>query len=88
MRNFTLFKIMFALIVLLIISTIVFKAGIIIDAKNHNKTIYQIEVNNYNQVESYTTTDYTRDKETGCIRFKDEFGIKHTVCNNYSITEY
>jgi len=38
--------------------------------------------------ETYTTREYTRDKESGCIIFKDEIGIKHVVCNNYTITEY
>ncbi|MEN6292319.1 MAG: hypothetical protein ABFD07_09955 [Methanobacterium sp.] len=60
----------------------------VVNAKRDNQTIYQIDVNSYNSVESYTTTDYTKDEKSGCIKFKDEFGLKHTVCNNYSITEY
>ena len=87
-RSFSLFKVMFVVVLIIIIGTFIFKIGLITDAKRNNKTIYQIEVNNYNNVESYTTTEYVKEEKTGCIRFKDEFGIKHVVCNNYSITEY
>lgn len=66
--------------------TIAIRAKLIMNA--NGKTLYQIDVNNFNSHESYITTDYTRDKETGCITFKDEFGLKHVVCNSYSITEY
>ena len=76
------------IVALLIVGGLIFKASLIADAKRNNKTIYQIEINNFNNVESYTTTDYERDEKSGCIKFKDEFGIKHVVCNNYSITEY
>ena len=87
-RSFSLFKVMFVVVLIIIIGTFIFKIGLITDATRNNKTIYQIEVNNYNNVESYTTTEYVKEEKTGCIRFKDEFGIKHVVCNNYSITEY
>lgn len=87
-KSFSFFKIIFAVVVVLIIGTFIFKIGLITDAKRNNKAIYQIEVNNYNHIESYTTTEYERDKESDCIKFKDEFGMKHIVCNNYTITEY
>ena len=87
-RSFSLFKVMFVVVLIIIIGTFIFKVGLITDAKRNNKTIYQIEVNNFNNVESYTTTEYEKEEKTGCIKFKDEFGIKHVVCNNYSITEY
>lgn len=72
----------------IIVIGIMFKAYIIVDAKKSGKTIYEISVNSFNQNETYTTTEYTRDGESGCIIFKDEIGIKHVVCNNYTITEY
>ena len=87
-RSFSLFKVMFVVVLIIIIGTFIFKVGLITDAKRNNKTIYQIEVNNFNNVESYTTTGYEKEEKTGCIKFKDEFGIKHVICNNYSITEY
>jgi hypothetical protein len=87
-RGFTFFKVVFVAIFLAIIGAFIFKIGLITDAKRNNKAIYQIEVNNYNHIESYTTTSYERDKESDCIKFKDEFGMKHIVCNNYTITEY
>lgn len=87
-KSFSFFKVIFAVIVVLIIGTFIFKIGLITDAKRNNKAIYQIEVNNFNHIESYTTTEYVRDKESNCIKFKDEFGMKHVVCNNYTITEY
>jgi len=86
--GFTFFKVLFVGIFLAIIGAFIFKIGLITDAKRNNKAIYQIEVNNYNHIESYTTTSYERDKESDCIKFKDEFGMKHIVCNNYTITEY
>ena len=82
----TLFKGFFIFVLLLILGTIAIRAKMVMNA--NGKTLYQIDVNNFNSHESYITTDYTRDKETGCITFKDEFGLKHVVCNSYSITEY
>ena len=87
-KSFSFFKVMFVVVFIIIIGTFIFKIGLITDAKRNNKTVYQIEVNNFNNFESYTTTEYEKEEKTGCIKFKDEFGIKHVVCNNYSITEY
>ncbi len=85
MKSIKFFTIgIFAIIFLLIM----FKAYIIVDAKKSGHAIYEISVNSYNKNETYTTREYTRDKESGCIIFKDEIGIKHVVCNNYTITEY
>lgn len=87
-RSFNLFKIVFALVAVLIIGGLIFKVVMIVDAKQNDKPLYEVNVNTFNQVESYTTTSYTRDKQSGCIEFKDEFGIQHIVCNNYTITKY
>ncbi len=87
-NTFGFFKAYMVVIIMLIAGGIAFKVSMVMDARKNNKTLYEIEVNNYRNVETYTTTEYTRDQTTGCIRFKDEFGIKHTVCNNYTITEY
>lgn len=87
-KSFSFFKVMFVVVFIIIIGTFIFKIGLITDAKRNNKTVYQIEVNNFNNFESYTTTEYEKEEKTGCIKFKDEFGIKHVICNNYSITEY
>ena len=53
-----------------------------------NKTLYQVNVNNFQTMEIYLTREYTRDEKSGCITFDDEFGIKHIVCNNYTISQY
>ena len=87
-RSFKFFRVIFVGVIIAIIGSFIFKVGLVTDAKRNNKTIYEIEVNNYNHVETYTTTSYERDKESDCIKFKDEFGMKHVVCNNYTITEY
>jgi ABC-type Na+ efflux pump permease subunit len=87
-RTFGFVKFFIIFVFIIMIGGFIFKGAMVVNAKKNNQTIYQIDVNTYNAVESYTTTDYTRDEKTGCIKFKDEFGLKHTVCNNYSITEY
>jgi hypothetical protein len=78
----------FALIVIIIICVIAFRVNLVMNAKKDGKTIYEISVNKFNEVETYMTDSYTRDQQTGCIKFQDEFGIKRIVCNNYTITEY
>lgn len=90
MRNsgFGFFKLFFGFVALVIVGLILFRVNVVMDARSKGKTIYEIRVNTYNQVETYVTSEYTRDKESGCITFKDEFGIKKVVCNNYTISEY
>ena len=83
-----MFKGFLALIFLFIMGMFIFKGIMIYNVKKSNKTVYEIQVNNFQQIESYFTSEYTKDKETGCITFKDEFGIKHIVCNNYTISQY
>ena len=87
-KNFSFFKVFFVLIFIVILSTIIFRVGMIVSAKNSGKTTYEIKVNSFSGSELYITNEYTRDKETGCISFKDEFGVKHIVCNDYTIIEY
>ena len=72
----------------LIIGMFIFKGIMIYNAKKSNKPIYEININNLKQIEIYMTNEYTKDEKSGCITFKDEFGIKHIVCNNYTITQY
>lgn len=85
---FALTRIIFVLAFILIIGFFGFRIFLISDAKKNDKPIYQIEVNNFNSPESYLTSEWEKDEKTGCIKFKDEFGIKHIVCNNYTIVEY
>jgi LPS O-antigen subunit length determinant protein (WzzB/FepE family) len=87
-RTFSLFRGIFVIVFIAIIGLILFKGYLVVSAKKSNKTIYDIQVNNFQTVENYLTTEYTKDEKTGCISFKDEFGIKHIVCNNYTISEY
>ena len=70
------------------ISLMLLRGYMVFNALNSNRTMYEVNVNSFNRIESYITTEYQRDSTTGCLKFKDEFGIKHIVCNNYTITEY
>lgn len=82
------FRMFFGFILFLIITLIALRATMVFTAMKSGKTMYQIDVNNFNNPESYLTTSYEKDEKTGCIKFKDEFGVKHIVCNSYSITQY
>jgi hypothetical protein len=62
--------------------------NMVVNSINGGKKLYEVKVNSYNTYESYLTNEFTKDKETGCITFKDEIGIKRIVCNNYTITEF
>lgn len=86
--HFRFFYIVFGMILLTMIGLFVFKIDMIAEARKNGKAVYEINVNSFNRIETYTTTEFTRDEKTGCIKFKDEFGLKHVVCNNYTITEY
>jgi len=87
-RTFSLMRGFIVLVFILIIGMFLFRGYLIYGAKKGGKPMYEIEVNNFQQVESYFTKEYTKDEKTGCITFKDEFGIKRIVCNNYTITQY
>lgn len=78
----------FVVIVVIILSMITLRIVVVTNAMKDGKTVYGINVNSFNSHESYITKEYTRDKMTGCVTFKDEFGITRVVCNNYTITEY
>jgi hypothetical protein len=82
------FRGMFVLILLLVLGAIAFKAIFISREISNNKTLYQIDVNTYQNSETYLTEKYIVDPNTKCISFKDEMGIKRIVCNNYTVTEY
>lgn len=73
---------------LVIVGLFGFRVMMVTKATKDGKKVYEISVNNFQHMESYITNEYTRDEKTGCITFKDEFGLKHVVCNNYTITEY
>jgi hypothetical protein len=59
-------------------------------AISSGKTVYVIDVNKFNEIETYYTTEYTVDEKTKCITFKNMIGFSKnkTVCNSYTITEY
>jgi hypothetical protein len=87
-NSFRLFKVTFGFIFILAIVAIIFKGVFISRAISSGKTLYQIDVNNYKDMETYITEKYIVDPNTKCVSFKDEMGIKRIVCNNYTITEY
>lgn len=86
--GFKFFKVIFVLVWILIIGMFIFKIALVSNAVNSDKPLYEISVNSFDGPESYLTTEYKRDQTSGCIKFKDEFGISRIVCNNYTITQY
>lgn len=82
------FKIFFFLIAFAIIAMISLKVGLVYNSFKGGKQVYEIHVNSFNGSENYITTEFTKDEKTGCLTFKDELGIKRTVCNSYTITTY
>jgi hypothetical protein len=87
-KEFKFMKVFFTIIMLFVIGGITFRGVFISRALNSGKTLYQIDVNNFQNVETYITDNYIVDPNTRCVSFKDEMGIKRIVCNNYTITEY
>ena len=87
-NSFGFFKGFFVVIFLIFIGLLIFKGVFISRAINSGKTLFQIDVNNYKDNETYITEKYIVDPNTKCVSFKDEMGIKRIVCNNYTITEY
>ena len=87
-NSFGFFKGFFVVIFLIFIGLLIFKGVFISRAISSGKTLYQIDVNNYKDMETYITEKYIVDPNTKCVSFKDEMGIKRIVCNNYTITEY
>jgi hypothetical protein len=81
-------KTIFIIALVLIVGTIVLKGLYIGHALQSDKKIYQIEVDSFNGTESYIATEYVVDQKTNCITFKDAMGMRRTVCNKYTLTEY
>jgi hypothetical protein len=81
-------KLLMGVIIFVVIATIAIRGTFVMKALDTNDHIFQINVNSFNQVETYLTKEWTKDEKTGCITFKDEFGVKRIVCNNYTVTEY
>ena len=82
------FTIFFVFISIILTSLISLRFAYFVSTKKEGKIVYEIQVNSFNGPESYMTNSYTRDETSGCIKFQDEFGVKHIVCNNYTISEY
>jgi hypothetical protein len=82
-------KVMFIIVAAFIVVGIGFRVMLVYNAYNDgNGQLYQIDVNNFNTVETYLTREYVVDPNTKCITFKDEMHLQRTVCNNYTITKY
>lgn len=86
--TFKITKTFINLIFVIVFILIFYKIFLIVRAVGNSKPLYEINVNSYNQVETYITEKYIINPDTKCLSFKDEIGIKRTVCNNYTITEY
>ena len=85
---FGFFRVFFILAFIGVIAMFVLRGTLVYNAMKGGKTMYQIEVNSFNQHETYLTSEFTKDEKTGCLTFKDELGIKRIVCNQYTITQY
>ncbi len=84
----TKFKVVFIVMMVIVVALITFRASFIVNNIQKGEHVYYIEVNTFNQIETYVTTSYKLDSATRCLTFKDEFGFSKTVCNNYTITNY
>jgi len=82
------YKLILGLVITVFIGLILLRGAMVVNSMKSGNKLYEITVNSFNTHESYLTNEFTKDKETGCITFKDEIGIKRIVCNNYTITEY
>ena len=87
-QRFRIIKGLFIVIAIGMVGLLVLKGVFITRALNADKTLYQIDANSFNGSQVYITEKYIVDPNTKCVSFKDEMGIKRTVCNNYTITEY
>ena len=84
----SLIKMIMVFTIIAVIALVGSRAYFIYRGIKSKETLYQVNVNNFQTMETYLTREYTRDEKSGCITFKDGFGIKRIVCNNYTITEY
>jgi hypothetical protein len=82
------FKFIFIATFVFIVAVGVFKGLMIGKALQSDKNIYQIDVDSFNGTETYFATEYIVDAKTNCITFKDALGMRRTVCNKYTLTEY
>lgn len=82
------FRAIWGVFILLVVLVIGARAYFFAGAKEDGHHVYSITVHNFSGDQTYMTSDYKKDSATGCLTFKDEFGLKNTVCGNYSITEW
>ncbi len=83
-------KMLFKFVFVIVIGIFIFHGVVIGSALLKGEKIYVIDVNKFNDIETYYTTEYTIDEKTKCITFKNLIGFskKKTVCNDYTLTEY
>jgi len=88
MKTFGFVKVIMIVALVLIVIGSAFRGVLIGRALQNGNKIYQIEVDSFNGVETYIATEYMVDQKTNCITFKDAMGMRRTVCNKYTLTEY
>lgn len=81
-------KFLIGTVVLIMVGMFSLRVYLVTNMLKEGKHFYSIKVNSYRSSETYITKEYERDKMTGCITFKDEFGMTQVVCNGYTITEF
>jgi hypothetical protein len=86
--QFGMHKMFFGMVAAAVVGILIFKGIMIGTAVSKGERIYNIDVHTYVGVESYTAKNYTVDEKTNCITFNDMVGRKHTVCGNYTVTQY
>ncbi len=72
------------IMILMVILGLWFKFFLYLRAESRGESVYEISLDN----NSWMCTNWTQDPGTGCIKFKDLSGIKHVICDNYTITKW
>lgn len=85
MSGFSKIWVVFIILIVLVIGV---RGYFFAGAKSGGHHIYYITVHNFSGDQTYMATEYAVDSASGCLKFKDEFGLNNTVCGNYSITEW
>jgi hypothetical protein len=85
--NKGIFKMVFAIIALMFIGSMLFKARLILGNFSDDKSVYEIKVPDYNGgYNSYLTSEYSI--ENGCVKFIDEFKFEQEVCDKFTISKW
>lgn len=83
---FKFIRVFIVLVVLMTVGSFIFRGMLVFKSYNSGETLYEITINDGENSTSYITTEYVVQDQ--CVKFKDEFGIRKTVCGHYTINQY